>query len=132
MSKKNYSEDKIKSLMDNLDLTREEAIELLEYDSDNLESEEANELTQKAKSVEPPVKRGRKPRAKGEGTSGVTQLKRTKKENPTKLRIMLILANALQENDLKFEVTNAEKTIIIELDGNTFEIDLKQKRQPKA
>ena len=66
--------------------------------------------------------------------AGVTTQTRKKKENPTKARIIEQLFKAIQELDgvENAENPNKEKTILFELDGNTFEIDLKQKRKPKA
>ena len=126
-------EKQIEDMMLALGVSREEATELVEFDNEEFELEEVQEMERKAKGI---IKadRAKAPKKESEKTGmlGVQNQKRAKKENPTKLRIMLILAKALQDQDFKIDVKNPEKTILFELDGNTFEIDLKQKRQPKA
>lgn len=126
---------KVLELMKTLDITEEEALEIIAFDNEEFELDEVQEMTEKAKKIQKTeVKRGRKPRAKGEGVAGVTQQKRVKKENPTKASIIEKLFQAIQELEgvQNAECPNKEKTIMFELDGNTFEIDLKQKRKPKA
>ena len=123
--------------METLDITREEAIETIQFDNEEFELDEVKEMTEKAKGVQKTeVKRGRKPQQKAEGTkmAGVTQQTRKKKDNPTKQNIINCLFEAIQklEGVENAENPNKEKTIIFELDGNKFEIDLKQKRKPKA
>lgn len=120
--------------MDALGVTEEEAREIIAFDNEEIELDEVNEMTEKAKKVQKTdVKRGRKPGEKT-GMAGVTTQKRAKKENPTKAAIIAKLFQAIQELDgvQNAENPNKEKTILFELDGNTFEIDLKQKRKPKA
>lgn len=120
--------------METLEVSREEAIEIIAFDNEEFELDEVNEMATKAKEFQKTeVKKGRKPRAKGEGVAGVTTQKRAKKENPTKASIIEKLYQAIQELEgvANAECTNKEKTIMFELDGNTFEIDLKQKRKPK-
>lgn len=127
-------ENKIKNLMETLEVTREEAMEIIAFDNEEFEIEEVQEMTEKAKKIQKTeTKRGRKPKAESTGMAGVTQQKRAKKENPTKQTIIEQLFKAIQEleNVQNAECTNKEKTIMFELDGNTFEIDLKQKRKPK-
>lgn len=127
-------EKQIKNLMESLDLTREEALEIIAFDNEEIELDEVNEMTEKAKKIDKGgVKRGRKPGEKT-GMLGVQNQTRKKKENPTKATIIAKLFGAIQELEGIQKATNPnlEKTIIFELDGNTFEIDLKQKRKPKA
>lgn len=123
-------EKQIVSLMETLEISREEAKELVAFDNEEFELEEVQELTKKAKEVAPPVKRGRQPKADKEKT------KRTKKENSAKVEIIKALEKAVLEelgiSSEMVEVTNREKTIIFQAFGETFEIDLKQKRKPKA
>lgn len=128
-------ENRIKNLMETLEVSREEALEIIAFDNEEFEMEEVQEMTEKAKKVQKTeVKRGRKPKAESTQMAGVTQQKRAKKENPTKQNIIAQLFQAIQEleNVQNAECPNKEKTIMFELDGNTFEIDLKQKRKPKA
>ena len=128
MSKK---EQQIIDMMKALDISREEAEELVAFDNEEFELEEVNEMTEKAKKADKGTKRGR---PAGTKMAGVATQTRKKKENPTKARIIEQLFKAIQELDgvENAENPNKEKTILFELDGNTFEIDLKQKRKPKA
>ncbi len=127
----NKKEQQIIDMMKALDISREEAEELVAFDNEEFELEEVNEMTEKAKKVDKGTKRGR---PTGTKMAGVTTQTRKKKENPTKARIIEQLFKAIQELDgvENAENPNKEKTILFELDGNTFEIDLKQKRKPKA
>ena len=127
----NKKEQQIIDMMKALDISREEAEELVAFDNEQFELEEVNEMTEKAKKVDKGTKRGR---PTGTKMAGVTTQTRKKKENPTKARIIEQLFKAIQELDgvENAENPNKEKTILFELDGNTFEIDLKQKRKPKA
>lgn len=132
MSKK---EQQIQDMMKALDITREEAEELVAFDNEEFELEEVQEMTEKAKKAEKPVKRGRPAGSKNKtGMAGITTQTRKKKENPTKATIIEQLFKAIQELEgvENAECPNKEKTILFELNGNKFEIDLKQKRQPKA
>lgn len=131
MSKKDLQ---IQKLMESLGITKEEALEIIAFDNEEIELEEVNEITEKAKGLaKTDVKRGRKPGTKT-GMLGVQNQTRKKKENPTKATIIDTLFKAIQELEGVTNATNPnkEKTILFELDGNTFEIDLKQKRKPKA
>ena len=127
----NKKEQQIIDMMKALDISREEAEELVAFDNEEFELEEVNEMTEKAKKADKGTKRGR---PSGTKMAGVTTQTRKKKENPTKARIIEQLFKAIQELDgvENAENPNKEKTILFELDGNTFEIDLKQKRKPKA
>ena len=127
----NKKEQQIIDMMKALDISREEAEELVAFDNEEFELEEVNEMTEKAKKADKGTKRGR---PTGTKMAGVTTQTRKKKENPTKARIIEQLFKAIQELDgvENAENPNKEKTILFELDGNTFEIDLKQKRKPKA
>lgn len=127
----NKKEQQIIDMMKALDISREEAEELVAFDNEEFELEEVNEMTEKAKKVDKGTKRGR---PTGTKMAGVTTQTRKKKENPTKARIIEQLFKAIQELDgvENAENPNKEKTILFELDGNKFEIDLKQKRKPKA
>ena len=129
----NKKEQQIIDMMKALDISREEAEELVAFDNEEFELEEVNEMTEKAKKADKGTKRGR-PAGTKTKMAGVTTQTRKKKENPTKARIIEQLFKAIQELEgvENAENPNKEKTILFELDGNTFEIDLKQKRKPKA
>lgn len=127
---KNISEEKITKLMEALEISREEAIEVIQFDDGELENEEVNEMTEKAKTVDKGEKRGRKV---GTKMAGVTQQTRKKKENPTKARVIRDIKTLLEGlGDIdNVEVPNPEKTIMFKIGEDVFEIDLKQKRKPK-
>lgn len=60
--------------------------------------------------------------------------KNNKKANPTKEGLIALIAETLKNSDLKIEnleIPNLGKLITFDLDGKSFEIDLKQKRAPK-
>lgn len=128
-------ENKIEKLMRTLDITMEEAVELMAFDNDEIGNEEVEKLTKSAKSVEPPVKRGRKPKSEVEKTGmvGVTTQKRKKKENPTKKEIISTIKTAIENlpNATEIDIKNPEKTIFFKMGEDMFEIDLKMKRKPK-
>lgn len=127
--------NEVRKLMETLDITQQEAIELLEFDKGDVENEEVEQLTEKAKKVETPVKRGRKPKTDVEktGMAGVTQQTRKKKENPTKKSIIAALSKVVAELEdvSEIDIKNPEKTIYFKIGEETFEIDLKMKRKPK-
>lgn len=127
-------EKQIIKLMETLQITREEAMEIIAFDKEEFELEEVQEMTEKAKKIDKGTKRGKKATPSDKPKmAGVTTQKRAKKENPTKKLIIETLLQAVQglENVQNVENPNVEKTILFELNGNTFEIDLKQKRKPK-
>ena len=58
-------EKRITELMEKLDLTREEALEMIAFDNEEFEMDEVQEMTEKAKKLQKTeVKRGRKPKAR--------------------------------------------------------------------
>lgn len=128
-------ENKIEKLMGTLGISREEAIELIAFDNGDVENEEVEMISKKAKAVETPVKRGRKPKSEVEKTGmvGVAQQTRKKKENPTKKSIIEALSKAIEnlEGAAEIDIKNPEKTIYFKIGQETFEIDLKMKRKSK-
>ena len=135
MSKQLKKEKQIEDMMLALGVSREEATELVEFDNEEFELEEVQEMEKKAKGI---IKadRAKAPKKENEKTGmlGVQNQKRAKKENPTKQEIIKALEKALQDLEIAVDVDvkNVEKTIMFKVGENTFEIDLKQKRQPKA
>lgn len=128
-------EKQIEDMMLALGVSREEATELVEFDNEEFELEEVQEMEKKAKGI---IKadRAKAPKKESEKTGmlGVQNQKRAKKENPTKQEIIKALEKALQDLEIAVDVDvkNVEKTIMFKVGENTFEIDLKQKRKPKA
>ena len=123
----NIPDEEIKNLMDTLELTEEEAIETWLDDNDYTENEEVEKLTKKAK------ENGVKIR----GESDAPKAKRVveRKANPTKEKIIAILAETLakQDNLMNIKVTNIGKLIeFTDNEGNSFKLDLVQRRNKKS
>lgn len=57
--------------------------------------------------------------------------KRSRKENPTKASIITDLAKFLENIVENVEITNKERMITFECDGNKYDLTLVQKRKPK-
>ena len=126
-------ENRISELMKTLDLTRDEAIELIRDDEqvdkmgmkqvDDDLTEEQNKAIKKA-------------------TGGVRavnaygkKVTRERKENPTKASLIAEIADFLQKNSENAiencEITNKERQIAFKIGENSFELTLVQKRKPK-
>ena len=113
----------IAKYMQKLELTQDEAIELWLTDNDYMDNEEVNRLSQQAKDNKTNLRADAGERKKRENT---------KKENPTKERVIETLAAALENmGAVNIKITNISKLIEFEMDGNNFKLDLVQKRQPK-
>ena len=122
----NIPDEEIENLMNTLELTEEEAIETWLDDNDYTENEEVEKLTKKAK------ENGVKIR----GESDAPKAKRVveRKANPTKEKIIAILAETLakQDNLMNIKVTNIGKLIeFTDNEGNSFKLDLVQRRNKK-
>ena len=122
----NIPDEEIENLMDTLELTEEEAIKTWLDDNDYTENEEVEKLTKKAK------ENGVKIR----GESDAPKAKRVveRKANPTKEKIIAILAETLakQDNLMNIKVTNIGKLIeFTDNEGNSFKLDLVQRRNKK-
>ena len=126
-------EKRIAELMKSLDLTRDEAIELLKEDEevDKMSMKEVdNDLTEEQKKAVKKAKSGvRSVDAYGK------KRKVERKENPTKRAIIAELFNFLSENSENpienCEVTNVERQIAFKCGDNRYELTLVQKRPPK-
>lgn len=113
----------IVNYMQKLELTQDEAIELWLTDNDYMDNEEVDRLSQQAKDNKTNLRADTGERKKREVT---------KKENPTKERIIETLAATLENiGAVNIKITNISKLIEFEMDGNNFKLDLVQKRQPK-
>ena len=109
--------------MAKLGITQSEAIELWLTDNDYLDNEEVNRLSQQAKDNKTNLRADTGERKKREVT---------KKENPTKEKVIETLAAVLENmGAVNIKITNISKLIEFEMDGNNFKLDLVQKRQPK-
>ena len=125
----NIPDEELDNLIDKLDLTMEEAIQVWLEDEGYEVNEEVEALTQKAKDNKITATiHGAKadaPKAKREVV---------RKENPTKEAIIQILAQTLsnQENIIDLKITNIGKIIEFKTnDGKSFKLDLIQRRDKK-
>lgn len=120
------NEDKILEMMKKLDISREDAIELLNYDDDVDHNKVKDNLTKEQKQA---VKKyssvGRAVNAYGKTVT------RTKKADLTKQKIIEIIAKALQDAEIDTKVTNVEKYIDIVLNDEEYTINLVKHRKGK-
>ena len=122
----NIPDEELDNLVDKLELTIEEAIQVWLEDEGYEVNEEVEALTQKAKDNKITATihgaRADAPKAKREVA---------RKENPTKEAIIQILAKALEAEGIAAQVTNIGKIIEFETDGKKFKLDLIQRRDKK-
>lgn len=125
------NEKQVETLMKNLDLTRDEALQVIADDNAIDHGEKLFELTAEQKAVE------KKQRSTGTKTV-YTFTKRERKPNEIKGQIIAKLAQNLQEWDIFDEnfaetvkITNKERQIIFSVNENDYELTLIQKRKAK-
>ena len=124
-------EEKILKLMETLDLTREEAIELINEDKevDRMKDKDVdNDLSAEHKKIKKQctnVKKG--VNAYGKATT------RELKPDENKRAIIKVLEQALIDSGIatNVEITNIQKMIAFSIGSENFEIDLKRKRAKK-
>lgn len=113
----------IAKYMAKLGIPQSEAIELWLTDNDYLDNEEIERLSKLAKDNKTNLRADTGERKKRE----VAQ-----KENPTKEGIVRVLAATLENiGAVNIKIININKLIEFEMDGNSYKLDLVQKRQPK-
>lgn len=118
-------EDLIKVFMKNLELTREQAIELINADENDIETDEMKELSKKAKEVT-------KGMAKSQDAYGKTRL-REKKVDLEKKGIVETLTNALTEKGCTdFEIINSEREFLFTDNGIKYKIVVSVPRPKKV
>ena len=114
----------IEKQMKTLGLTRQEAVDLYLSDEGLKESPEVNELTMKAKAA------GTGAKATGEKTA-----RKPPERKPDDIKRAMIagLAEYIDKVDgvSGLEVTNIERMIAFEYDGEKYEVTLTRKRKPK-
>ena len=124
----NIPDADIERSMKNLELTKEEAIQMWLEDEGYLENEEQEALEKKAKDnrITATIHQAsaKDPRKK-------TQKERVRKENPTKEMVIREIAALLPKFAEDIEVLNVGKLISFRIGEEKYEIDLKQKRKPK-
>lgn len=122
----NIPDEELDNLVDKLELTIEEAIQVWLEDEGYEVNEEVEALTKKAKDNKITATihgaRAEEPKAKREYV---------RKENPTKEAIIQILARALEAEGIAANITNIGKIIEFNCDGKNFKLDLIQRRDGK-
>ena len=123
----------IDKMMDKLDISLEEACEMILSDRDVIEDKTVKELTAKA--------------TKNRVTSTIHQAKgekkerkaREKKENPLKKQIIEAISDGIyakldtfSTNNINYSIRNEEKYIDLEINGRSFTINLVEHRQKKG
>lgn len=126
-------EEKILKMMKSLECTREEAIELLEYDED-VDKDRTTEydLTEEQKKVA--KKYTKADRKKTVNAYGKT-VTRERKPDEDKQIIIDLLYTALKVADDDFsnlEIANKEKLITFTYNGNDYKLDLVKHRKKKG
>lgn len=127
------NENRISELMRTLDLTRDEAIELIRDDEqvDKMGMKQVDDdLTEEQKKAIKKAKGGvRAVNAYGR------KVTRERKENPIKASLIAEIADFLQKNSENAiencEITNKERQIAFKIGEDSFELTLIQKRKPK-
>ena len=126
-------ENRISELMKTLDLTRDEAIELIRDDEqvDKMGMKQVDDdLTEEQKKAIKKAKGGvRAVNAYGK------KVTRERKENPTKASLIAEIADFLQKNSENtcemVTITNKERQISFSIGSEKYELTLVQKRKPK-
>ena len=119
-SEKPMDETHIEKLMKTLDITREEALQLIEDDK-------AIDRGAKMFDLDPELEKASKRARQAPRTSTPTPTKRTKKEDTDKGYLISEIVKALAECD-KVEITNPERQIDFEFSGRKFRIVLSAPR----
>lgn len=123
-------EERIKQLMKTLDLTREEAIQVIQ-DDDDIDHDKPKDfdLTEEQKKVAQSYAK-----SKSHKKTDNPQ-KRERKPNDTKRAIIQAIFEFLNENEEllteNVEISNQEKMILFKIGEENFSLDLVQKRKPK-
>lgn len=106
-----------------LGITKAEAIQMYLEDEGYLDNPYVEELTQKAKEAKiSHDAKSEKPRK---------QVKRERKPDEEKEKLIEILANALIAEDIKVKITNKSKIIEFNVGENHYKLDLIKQRPPK-
>lgn len=116
----------LKNLVDKLDVDMDEAVEIFLEDEGYEVNEEQEELCAKAKDVK--VDHGVSVKKREQGVN------RTVKENPTKEMIIAEIANTIKGIAAASNVIveNKGKIITFDMNGESFKIDLIQRRKKKG
>ena len=116
-------------LKSTMKISAQEAVQIWLEDEGILHNEEQENLCQKAK--DSGIMRTIHGASSKTAESTPVRRERTKKENPTKGKIIAEIAKLLGELADDVTITNPEKIIEFSMNGNDFKIDLTQKRKKK-
>ena len=125
--KVNVPDEELDKLVDQLDISLSEAIELWLTDNDLETNEEQEELDKKAKAsrITATIHDAKAEKPKKER-------KVIRKEDATKESIIKALAEKLEELATDVKIENVGKLITFRLGDDTFKLDLIRQRKPKA
>jgi hypothetical protein len=124
-------EEKILKLMKSLDITREEALELMEEDKEVDKMTKMSDIDNDISEEQKKAKKKYSNVKKGVNAYGKTTTRELKPDENKRL-IISTIAKTLEENGFEnVEVTNIQKYITFKIGSEVFEIDLKRKRQSK-
>lgn len=125
--KVNVPDEELDKLVDQLDISLSEAIELWLTDNDLETNEEQEELDKKAKAsrITATIHDAKAEKPKKER-------KVVRKEDATKENIIKALAEKLEELATDVKIENVGKLITFRLGDDTFKLDLIRQRKPKA
>jgi hypothetical protein len=120
---KKFAESEIQKMMKKLDLTREEAIQLLQDDEDDV----SVELTAEQKKV---VKK----MTQGDRKKEDTPRKRERKIDENKRYLMAFFENVIKNNENieDFLFTNVEREAVFKYKGETYRLTLAKPREKKS
>lgn len=123
----NIPDDEIAKAMKNLDLTKEQAIEMWLEDEGYLENEEQNHLCEVAKVN----KITQNIHGAGERGKKTSKKPKTVKVSDEKVELFKEILENLQENHQNVKILKENKLISVEINGKIFKIDLIEQRKPK-
>lgn len=119
----NIPDAEIEKSMKLLDLSKEEAIQMYLEDEGYMENEEVEALTAKAKV--------NKVNREAKSDKPRKSVKRERKPDVEKEKIIEIFANCLKNEGFDAEITNKSKIIEFSVGENHYKLDLVKKRPPK-
>ena len=119
-------EEKIANIMEKLQISREEAIQVIEYDEKVDKGIIKDDLTPEQKKA---IKKYTNV-ARGVNAYGKEQKREIKVDEPKRYIIELIHQTLISDNQISnVEITNLQKNILFKIGADTYEIDLKRKRK---
>lgn len=118
-------DEEIKKNMQILEISQKEAVQMYLEDEGYIENEVVEELTKKAKEngtakIKAKSDKVRKP------------VKRERKPDEEKEKVIEILQNALKNAGIAAEITNKSKIIEFSIENNHYKLDLIKKRPKKS